>query len=261
MEKKSSARLTRVFFGSSLHISLPEAGILAVLLQVPKQLVSPDDLSAIRSSTLTLLSLVGTTWNGHLPSSLPASKDRASATSGDLVQICHGAPGALILIAAVRSCHPEIVVAHTRTGSVETASVLERAERTASDKVWAEGLLKKGIGVCHGVTGNAWPLLLASESSGQQQRQQDTCLELSRALAFLVHSVDLPPLELHGPSPAPYQEPDVPYSLFEGLAGAVCAWVDACAAIQGRLDPRPEHPSSQVFRLPGLGGLGPKPVF
>jgi hypothetical protein len=229
---------------------------------VPKQLLPAEDLSAIRSSALTLLSLVGTTWKGHMPSSLPASNGRSSAASGDLVQICHGGPGALVLLAALRSRHPEIAVAHPRSGSVETASVLAQAEEKASDKVWAEGLLRKGIGVCHGVTGNAWPLLLLhSAARSTNQRQHDTGREFSRALAFLVHSTDLPPLELHGPSPAPYREPDAPYSLFEGLAGAVCAWADACAAIQAIIDPRPEHPPSQVFGLPGLGGLGPKPVF
>lgn len=36
----------------------------------------------------------------------------------------------------------------------------EEAETMARDCVWKEGLLRKGLGLCHGISGNAWPLLL-----------------------------------------------------------------------------------------------------
>lgn len=56
---------------------------------------------------------------------------------------------------------------------------------------------------------------------------------LSRTLPFLLQSTTLPPLTSHASSP--FGLPDHPYSLFEGLAGAVCTWSDACVVIQNRI--------------------------
>lgn len=213
-------------------------GILSVLLQVPAHLLSPNSLILVHTSALALLSRVDTTWNGSLPSSLPARQ----RDGGDLVQLCHGAPGVLLLAATLRSLHPALLAERAN------ARVVQRAERMAADKVWREGLLKKGLGVCHGVSGNAYPLLLLSTCSPSLSD-----LHLSRALAFLVHSTELPPLQRSHT----YHTPDNPDSLFEGLAGAVCAWVDACAVIEAKLD----ETSVGALGVPGMGGLGVKGVF
>ena len=72
---------------------------------------------------------------------------------------------------------------------------------------------------------------------------------LSRALAFLLHAPDLPPLGLSGKVDKHYKLPDNPLSLFEGLAGAICVWADVCALLtQGK--------DAQLLGLPGVGGLG-----
>lgn len=73
--------------------------------------------------------------------------------------------------------------------------------------------------------------------------------------------------------------PDSPYSLFEGLAGTVCAWTEACAVIQTRLrkmeleeeraGSRTSPENDEVFEklsllqlgFPGLGGYGPNGLF
>lgn len=52
-----------------------------------------------------------------------------------------------------------------------------------------------------------------------------------------------------------YRRPDRPYSLFEGLAGAVCAWADACVVIKERLD----HMQTQAHVSP-IVKPGEKPV-
>ena len=88
---------------------------------------------------------------GHLPSSLP----RRYHAYGELVQLCHGAPGALLLIAALRS-------ACAHTGKTHPPE-LDIVESRLSDRVWKEGLLSKGMSLCHGIAGNAWPWLLLSQ--------------------------------------------------------------------------------------------------
>lgn len=133
------------------------------------------------------------------------------------------------------------------------------AIRLASERVWEEGLLSKGGGICHGIAGNAWPLLLIHDSfqydkeemgiaksnyMGRTQTTKVTAVEsgltgdyfLSRALSLMLHARETPPY--HNPtSPAShiYRMPDHPFSLTEGLAGVVCAWADACVTVQMRL--------------------------
>lgn len=121
------------------------AGILTILLQCPQEMIEPY-LPLIISSITSLLTLT-TLYTGHLPSSLPTRK-----RTEPLVQICHGNPGLLLLLATFRATYPS-----------EWRAEWDEMERTASDRLWEEGLVKKGLGVCHGVSGNAWPWLLLAE--------------------------------------------------------------------------------------------------
>jgi hypothetical protein len=93
---------------------------------------------------------------------------------------------------------------------------------------------------------------------------------LSKALAFLLHARETPPFKTQ----SPYRTPDHPYSLFEGLAGTVCAWAEACVAITIRLrkieaeeergvdtfkdDEEFESLLVDELGFPGLGGHGAK---
>lgn len=127
--------------------------------------------------------------------------------------------------------------------------------RLASERTWEEGLLQKGGSICHGISGNAWPWLLLHDSfeydidtmqtakrnyveraqlTGGTYIEKDLTGDhfLSRALAFLIHTRNTPPYSM---SSDIYRVPDHPFSLTEGLAGTVCAWADACVAIQARL--------------------------
>ncbi|GFF47860.1 lanC-like protein 3 homolog [Aspergillus udagawae] len=135
----------------------------------------------------------------------------------------------------------------------------DKAIFLASERVWKEGLLSKGGSLCHGITGNAWPLLLLHDSCeydvelletarrNYRERAKTTTVEqlqpaltgeyfLSRALALLLHARETPPYNASPESSTyVYRMPDRPYSLSEGLAGTICAWADACVAIQARL--------------------------
>ncbi|KAL5476793.1 hypothetical protein ACEPAI_2979 [Sanghuangporus weigelae] len=208
------------------------AGILTVLLQAPKAMITPH----IRLITRCISALCDITVHkdGHLPSSLPA-KSRTYEYS----QICHGSPGLLVLLATFRLRFPD-----------DWREDWGTAEALAAEKVWEEGLVRKGIGICHGVSGNAWTLLLQGLSHAEEK---ETSTLLSRALAFLFKSTELPPL-VPGESTA-FRTPDHPYSLFEGLAGAVCAWIDACVIIREYLG-EDKASTKMVLGFPGLGGAG-----
>lgn len=115
-----------------------------------------------------------------------------------------------------------------------------QAFRLASEKVWREGLVSKGGGLCHGITGNAWPWLLLSSqrTSGElpwPRGEDDNFLTLT--LPFLLEARSTQPFA--SPSSdqeeSRYRRPDHPYSLFEGLAGTICAWAEACVVIEARL--------------------------
>jgi hypothetical protein len=55
-----------------------------------------------------------------------------------------------------------------------------------------------------------------------------------------------------------YRRPDHPYSLFEGLAGAVCAWADACVVIRERLEGM--GTSASIGPLRGVESMLPVPL-
>jgi hypothetical protein len=77
--------------------------------------------------------------NGHLPVTV---KD----TTKYQVDFCQGSPGTIPLFTAAA----ELFVAH-RTRFL-------RAARVAGQLTWEEGLLMKGNGLCHGISGNGYML-------------------------------------------------------------------------------------------------------
>ena len=226
-----------------------QAGILTVLIACrPEELdetPSSDNLTLI-AHTITAICKLCISHDGHLPMSMPPFP---SSRSSPFVQICHGIPGLLILLAYARS----------RDSIIRTywEPEWDEAILLGSEKLWEQGLLSKGGGLCHGIAGNAWPLLMLHNSlkynndnttkgskasryitnSGPQQQQRLTGDQfLSRALAFLLHARETPPYKAQNlSSETQYRIPDNPYSLFEGLAGTVSAWAEACVAIVARL--------------------------
>lgn len=82
---------------------------------------------------------------------------------------CHGAPGAIhLMISALILFNEE--------------KYLQSAKRCA-DLIWHRGLLKKGPGICHGVSGNGYALLLLS-------RVVNDPVLLEKAKAFAVVMMD-----------------------------------------------------------------------
>jgi len=173
----------KCYFGAAHGI----AGILHTLLQLPAELAlaGPDATDLVWSTVKKLMDCRFS--SGNVPSSLGNAKDR-------LVQFCHGAAGMVSLGLALK---------------VEEAEAFGQV-------VWIRGLLRKGLGLCHGIPGNGFALLKL-HPTGE--------VWLNRALHFAVFAVE------HKEELLP--EADRPYSLFEGLAGAVCFWAATLKAARG----------------------------
>lgn len=223
---------------------------------------SKSDYEAI-GRTITGLCKVCISHNGHLPTSIPP---RQSSRPSPLVQICHGAPALLLLLATAKRI-PGLDEFHTPEW--------DDAVRLGSERIWEEGVLSKGGGICHGITGNAWPWLMLYEKAVVEERAQQQQPNagtgnvspqgklsaddlLSKALTFLLAAKDTPPFA----KKSRFRMPDRPFSLFEGLAGTICAWSEACAIIKTRLqqmegdstDVKGKFDICRTFGFPGLGG-------
>ncbi|KAL2814126.1 hypothetical protein BJX63DRAFT_392997 [Aspergillus granulosus] len=241
-------------------------GILSILLSSPTEILAPH-LASI-GATINLLCQTCINENGHLPTCIPP-RSTSSSHSSPLVQICHGSPAILALMGCALKI-PELVLSHW-TPEWDTAI------RLATQRVWEEGLLSKGGGLCHGIAGNAWPLLMlygAFEENGDilqdarenyATRMRSTARTqagtgdplvadyfLSRALAMLLHACETQPYnQMPVDAANDYRMPDHPYSLFEGLSGTVCAWSEACVALKARLRKMELQQNGQDLYLSG----------
>mmetsp|Transcript_95150 Transcript_95150/g.268858 ORF Transcript_95150/g.268858 Transcript_95150/m.268858 type:complete len:425 (-) Transcript_95150:134-1408(-) len=167
------------------------AGILLTLLQLPAELeaADPEALDLVRGTGDRLLQ--DRFPSGSMPSSRGSTHDR-------LVHWCHGATGFVPLLLRMAIVYREPRYA--------------RLAAEFGEVVWRRGLLStKGLGLCHGTPGNGYALLALYRDTGD-------ALWLRRAQHFALFAASnaekLTPLA------------DRPYSLFEGLAGAVCFWAD-----------------------------------
>lgn len=108
------------------------------------------------ANTIVSLCKVCIEHKGHLPMSIPELPSTSNRTS-PLVQICHGTPGLLYLLSLARK-NTEFVKRYWTPEHDE-------AIKLCSERVWGEGLLSKGGGLCHGLAGNAWPWLVLHDPS------------------------------------------------------------------------------------------------
>ncbi|KAG2418434.1 hypothetical protein HFD88_001535 [Aspergillus terreus] len=220
------------------------SGILAVLLACRSEEI--DNHLPYIAETITALSNICIANNGHLPTTIPP-RSSSSHRESPLVQICHGSPGIVLLLACA--------LRNTALITNHWTPEWDRALCLASERIWEEGMLSKGGGLCHGIAGNAWPLLYVHDAleynadalriardnylqrtgaAGPQNTMGELTSDhfLARALAMMLHGRETPP---YASATDVYRLPDRPFSLTEGLAGTVCAWAETCVVIQARL--------------------------
>ncbi|XP_025797704.1 lanC-like protein GCL2 isoform X1 [Panicum hallii] len=158
------------------------AGIMHVLMHTELKLDEQDDVKN------TLRYMIKNRFpSGNYPSSEGNESDR-------LVHWCHGAPGvALTMAKAYEVFHDD----HFKQSAAEAAEV-----------VWNRGLLKR-VGICHGVSGNAYVFLSLYRLTGNvdylYRAKAFACFLLEKADELIAEGA------MHGG--------DRPFSLFEGKAG------------------------------------------
>lgn len=158
-------------------------GILYMLLQT-REYIPQEELNSLVKPSIDFLLEIRFP-SGNFPSSLGNKTDR-------LIHWCHGAPGAIHLLG----------LAYKVFGDQKYLD----AAKQCGDTIWRKGLLKKGYGICHGVSGNAYAFLLLYQLTNEKRY-------LWRAMKFAEWCFEY---GKHG-----CRIPDHPLSLFEGLAGTI----------------------------------------
>ncbi|XP_007094861.2 lanC-like protein 2 [Panthera pardus] len=123
--------------------------------------------------------------SGNYPSSLSNETDR-------LVHWCHGAPGVIHML--------------TQAYKVFKEEKYLKEAMECSDVIWQRGLLRKGYGICHGTAGNGYSFLSLYHLTQDKKYLYRACKFAEWCLEYGAHGCRIP---------------DRPYSLFEGMAGAI----------------------------------------
>lgn len=173
------------------------SGILQMLIGSPwfkNSEISRSKYNDIKASIDYYVSLQDR--EGNFPSTTGSSMNLMKPNI--LVHWCHGAPGAI----------PFLIKCYL----VFKDPVYLRAAEVAGELVWNKGLLLKGPGICHGVSGNGYAFLLLYKVT----QQKKYLFRATKFMEFLSHEE----FELRA------RIPDNPFSLFEGYAGTVCFLID-----------------------------------
>jgi lantibiotic modifying enzyme len=155
-------------------------------------------------------------WNTQVTPQ--GNRNPLSPSHDRLVHWCHGATGhILLLVKAFEIFHED--------------KYLVKAQNIATRVLIPRGLLKKGVGLCHGISGNAYALLAIHRAtiklrkkSCLDQAQDDSNLHSSEWLAMAINFAVFALEKLDELKDVP----DRPYSLFEGMAGLSSLLIDLC---------------------------------
>ncbi|KAL7532223.1 hypothetical protein ACHAXR_004498 [Thalassiosira sp. AJA248-18] len=174
------------------------AGILFTLLCFHEEVSLIDNSLSKIKTTITKLSELCSA-SGNLKSSLGTERDK-------LVHLCHGAPGHILLL----------VKAYEVLNDQE---YLESAEEIARNVICRRGLLKKGVGLCHGISGNAYCFLAIYRGRrlSEQRTGGSSNLKSSEWLRWAFHFANFAVDNLNDL----FYVPDHPCSLYEGGPGLI----------------------------------------
>ncbi len=174
--------------------------IIKAITMVPQLEKDVELLSAVEKSCEFVLAKQYP--SGNFPSSHGSTDDR-------LVHFCHGAAGAIpFLLAAYRTFKRDAYL---------TAAL------KAGEAVWAKGILKKGNGICHGITGNGYTFHSLYRATGDDKWKY-RCQML--ADASWNEEIQAETRVYKDPQRLVKGKPDTPYSLMEGLGGTAVFYAD-----------------------------------
>jgi hypothetical protein len=128
--------------------------------------------------------------------------------------------------------------ADLRSGE-ETIRKLGKLLGSGAQLVYKRGLLRKGVGLCHGIGGNIYALLAASNildssSLGPEFEMEGSEQNDRQYFAKAAHMAYLATFH-NDPTVLPDMRiPDHPWSLYEGMAGMCCAWAEILCRIETR---------------------------
>ncbi|KAJ8514512.1 hypothetical protein ONZ45_g7966 [Pleurotus djamor] len=225
------------------------AGILHVLLLVPTQLLVPH-YEKILQAVEWLLELQDI--SGNWPTAAPdLDEPFLRSNTSELIQWCHGAPGVILLLSTL--IHRSTLNPTTFHLSEDLARKTIVSLSHAASLVYRHGVLKKGVGLCHGIAGSVYALLgtaSALERISKTHRIHVASLSFSadghiggtgmdrdaqlhkQYLARAVHLAQIATTYEELTASGQMKVPDRPLSLYEGLAGMCCAWGDILAVIE-----------------------------
>lgn len=137
----------------------------------------------------------------------------------------------LILLSTIlrMSVTPEIITGLTDKQQERFVVSLQRG----CALVYMHGLLRKGVGLCHGIAGSVYALLAASDilddpsNVGTSSTAGSTSVGLGHHAPYLAQAGHLAHQATFVSSLTKQGEmrtPDHPWSLYEGMAGMCCAW-------------------------------------
>ena len=108
------------------------------------------------------------------------------------------------------------------------------------EEIWKRGLLKKGVGLCHGISGNAYSFIIThyylnqnqnnnnnNNNNNEEFEKENKIKEelINRAYCFAEYSL-IGDKNNNKIIKELLNQPDVPLSFFNGLAGAVLFYFD-----------------------------------
>ncbi|KAI3686277.1 hypothetical protein L1987_79951 [Smallanthus sonchifolius] len=172
-------------------------GIMHVLMDM---VLTEDEMENVKSTLFYMIK--NRLPSGNYPSSEGSESDR-------LVHWCHGAPGVTLTLAKAAKAF----------GDEE----LRKAALEAGEVVWERGLLKR-VGICHGISGNAYVFLSLYRLTGDVK-----FLYRAKAFAAFLHEKSAMLISqgtMHGG--------DHPFSLFEGVGGMVYLFMDMVEPLEAR---------------------------
>ena len=152
------------------------------------------------------------------------------SSSPTLDRWCHGAPAVLILLSTVIKQYGSL--AHNPPFSLPRN--VEDSARVALSRggklVYDKGLLRKGVGLCHGVGGTVYALLAVSDVLDAGLTDPSEWSWFLRAVHIAQLAASYERLTKKGEMSIP----DRPNSLYEGVAGMCCAWAEVLRRMDGR---------------------------